>query len=276
MHSSQPYTVLLDREYGFPLLYKALSLWRHLGYIHIKTWGMKFHSWQVMVTLALCFFFLSYKILAPAIMEKEADPKTAAAKCLEEVGLDPESYRIGHTKARWVTPVMVPPTPPTLPSSLKLHFWLSAVMWVVRNTSHLFYSSLHPSYLKYNCNYVSCCDERKIFSTHSSICWYYPDAHACCWVHVALCGLPLTKQATRDFGQHLEVAKGSSPFQLDWMQFVPIWLPYTFCVQIQMKLNQQTLLLFQVTCFAVVPFIQASDVRTTSCYGIYSSFLLVL
>jgi hypothetical protein len=33
-------------------------------------------------------------------MDKESDPKVACAKCLEEVGLDPESYRIGHTKAR--------------------------------------------------------------------------------------------------------------------------------------------------------------------------------
>jgi len=113
-------------------------------------------------------------------------------------------------------------------------------------------------------------------STHSSICWYYPGTHACWWVHVILCGLPLTKQATRDFGQHLEVVKGSSPFQLDRMHFVPIWFPSTFCVEIQIKLNQQTLLLFQVTCFAVVPFIQASDTRTTSCYGMYSSILLVL
>jgi hypothetical protein len=47
-------------------------------------------------------------------MEKEADPKVAASKCLEEVGLDPESYRIGHTKARWVTPVIVSPSHPTL------------------------------------------------------------------------------------------------------------------------------------------------------------------
>lgn len=39
-------------------------------------------------------------ILAPATMAAEADPKMAAAKCLEEVKLDPESYRIGHTKAR--------------------------------------------------------------------------------------------------------------------------------------------------------------------------------
>lgn len=43
----------------------------------------------------------SYMILAPAIMAAEKEPKVAAAKCLEEVQLDPESYRIGHTKARW-------------------------------------------------------------------------------------------------------------------------------------------------------------------------------
>lgn len=38
-------------------------------------------------------------ILAPATMAAEPDPKTSAAKCLLEVQLDPESYRIGHTKA---------------------------------------------------------------------------------------------------------------------------------------------------------------------------------
>lgn len=38
-------------------------------------------------------------ILAPATMAAESDPKTSAAKCLEEIQLDPESYRIGHTKA---------------------------------------------------------------------------------------------------------------------------------------------------------------------------------
>lgn len=42
----------------------------------------------------------SYMILAPAIMTAEKDPKEAARKCLESVNLDPESYRIGHTKAR--------------------------------------------------------------------------------------------------------------------------------------------------------------------------------
>ncbi|XP_056637457.1 myosin heavy chain, muscle isoform X32 [Diorhabda sublineata] len=43
-------------------------------------------------------FKLRYMILAPATMAKESDPKEAARKCLEEVGLDPESYRVGHTK----------------------------------------------------------------------------------------------------------------------------------------------------------------------------------
>lgn len=38
-------------------------------------------------------------ILAPATMAAESDPKTSAAKCLQEIQLDPESYRIGHTKA---------------------------------------------------------------------------------------------------------------------------------------------------------------------------------
>jgi myosin heavy chain 6/7 len=42
----------------------------------------------------------SYMILAPAIMQAEADPKVAAAKCLEAVELDPESYRVGHTKVQ--------------------------------------------------------------------------------------------------------------------------------------------------------------------------------
>ncbi|XP_039753060.1 myosin heavy chain, muscle isoform X12 [Pararge aegeria] len=43
-------------------------------------------------------FKLRYMILAPAIMQAEKDPKEAARKCLEAVELDPESYRIGHTK----------------------------------------------------------------------------------------------------------------------------------------------------------------------------------
>ncbi|XP_025075687.1 myosin heavy chain, muscle isoform X20 [Pogonomyrmex barbatus] len=43
-------------------------------------------------------FKLRYMILAPATMAAHSDPKVAAAKCFEEIGLDPDSYRIGHTK----------------------------------------------------------------------------------------------------------------------------------------------------------------------------------
>lgn len=37
-------------------------------------------------------------ILAPAIMTAEPDPKKAGAKCLESIQLDPDFYRIGHTR----------------------------------------------------------------------------------------------------------------------------------------------------------------------------------
>ncbi|XP_018368049.1 PREDICTED: myosin heavy chain, muscle isoform X17 [Trachymyrmex cornetzi] len=43
-------------------------------------------------------FKLRYMILAPAQMAAHSDPKVAAAKCFEEIALDPDSYRIGHTK----------------------------------------------------------------------------------------------------------------------------------------------------------------------------------
>ena len=48
--------------------------------------------------------FYSYMIIAPAIMTAEKDPKKAAKKCFDSVGLDPDSYRIGHTKARYFIP----------------------------------------------------------------------------------------------------------------------------------------------------------------------------
>lgn len=38
-------------------------------------------------------------ILAPAAMTAEKDQKKAAQKCFDEVALDPDMYRIGHTKA---------------------------------------------------------------------------------------------------------------------------------------------------------------------------------
>ncbi|XP_035909605.1 myosin heavy chain, muscle isoform X27 [Anopheles stephensi] len=43
-------------------------------------------------------FKLRYLILAPAAMQAETEPKKAAEKCFEAIGLDPDSYRIGHTK----------------------------------------------------------------------------------------------------------------------------------------------------------------------------------
>ncbi|XP_066140631.1 myosin heavy chain, muscle isoform X28 [Euwallacea fornicatus] len=43
-------------------------------------------------------FKLRYMILAPATMAAEKEAKEAARKCLEEIGLDPDSYRVGHTK----------------------------------------------------------------------------------------------------------------------------------------------------------------------------------
>lgn len=40
-------------------------------------------------------------ILAPAEMTAQKDPKKAAAICFELNQLDPDLYRIGHTKARY-------------------------------------------------------------------------------------------------------------------------------------------------------------------------------
>lgn len=44
-------------------------------------------------------------ILAPAAMAAESDPKKAAAKCFDGIGLDPDMYRIGHTKASYKPPI---------------------------------------------------------------------------------------------------------------------------------------------------------------------------
>ena len=39
-------------------------------------------------------------ILAPNEMKAASDDKKAAAACLDFVKLDPDLYRVGHTKAR--------------------------------------------------------------------------------------------------------------------------------------------------------------------------------
>lgn len=41
----------------------------------------------------------SYKILNPAEVAKQTDPKKCAEAILDATGLDPELYRLGHTKA---------------------------------------------------------------------------------------------------------------------------------------------------------------------------------
>lgn len=45
-------------------------------------------------------------------MEAEAEPRDAAKKCFDAIGLDPESYRIGHTKAR-IYPFFISVTTPS-------------------------------------------------------------------------------------------------------------------------------------------------------------------
>lgn len=40
----------------------------------------------------------SYQILAPALMQTEKDVKKAAGGCLDSIKLDPDLYRLGHTK----------------------------------------------------------------------------------------------------------------------------------------------------------------------------------
>lgn len=48
----------------------------------------------------LTYHVTSYQILAPAKMQAEKDLKKAAEACLDTVALDPELFRLGHTKAR--------------------------------------------------------------------------------------------------------------------------------------------------------------------------------
>jgi hypothetical protein len=43
----------------------------------------------------------SYKILAPAIVDNEPNPKNATTQLLETTTLDPDMYRCGHNKARF-------------------------------------------------------------------------------------------------------------------------------------------------------------------------------
>ncbi len=50
----------------------------------------------------------SYMILAPNEMKAEPDERKAGKVCLETIKLDPDWYRIGHTKARNLRPPWYP------------------------------------------------------------------------------------------------------------------------------------------------------------------------
>lgn len=51
------------------------------------------------IVAVMLFIPFSYKILNPAAVTKESDPKKCAQHILDASGLDSELYRLGHTKA---------------------------------------------------------------------------------------------------------------------------------------------------------------------------------
>lgn len=53
----------------------------------------------IVINLLSRNYYYSYQILAPTEMYNEKDPKKSAKLCFDKIGLDPELYRIGHTKA---------------------------------------------------------------------------------------------------------------------------------------------------------------------------------
>jgi hypothetical protein len=108
------------------------------------------------------------------------------------------------------------------------------MIWVIRNTIKILYSWLPPFYFKCSRNSVSCHVQWRTRNVVNTVGYLlvlpgWPFVRLS-WILVALPGLPVTKQETTGFGQHLEVATGSSASQLDWMQFGPICLPSTFFV----------------------------------------------
>jgi hypothetical protein len=127
-------------------------------------------------------------------------------------------------------------------------------MWVIRNTVQLFYSWLLSFYLKYNCNYLSCYFKWRRRNFLNTVEYVLVLSGCPClqfsWIHVSLSGLPLTKQATTGFGQHLEVAKGKFFVPARQNAVFPHFVspPPFFFIQIQMKLNKHAWMLFLVSC----------------------------
>lgn len=86
---------ILSTHYLFFLLFKLLY--------YAKSFPFQIFTMNLAWTLFILSYpsHYSYLILAPAAMQNEKDIKKAAGICLDTVGLDPELYRLGHTKARF-------------------------------------------------------------------------------------------------------------------------------------------------------------------------------
>lgn len=100
-----------------------------MGFFEFSLFFARKHKQIILATPCLrhtMFATLSYMIIAPAIMTAEKDQKKAAFKCFESVGLDPDSYRIGHTKARYFC------------------FWINFISFFVFRSSTTFF--LCPSF----------------------------------------------------------------------------------------------------------------------------------
>lgn len=72
-------------------------------YIYVPSSFLSVLCYGTKMWLIFLWTFISYLILAPTAMTNEKDPKVSAKICFDAIGLDPELYRIGHTKASWNT-----------------------------------------------------------------------------------------------------------------------------------------------------------------------------
>lgn len=204
-------------------------------------------------------------------MDKESDPKIAATKCLEEVGLDPESYRIGHTKARWVTPVVANQPHPTLFVKVTC---LTLCKWC--GSPEIPASSSAFRYIRFIWNiFVITCHVMMTVNTVEYLLVFF----GCPRLRLSTCAIIWTpSDQASNHGLRSTPRSGEGKFSVparqnavcDRLSSLP-----TLCVQHSDETEQTNFTVIPGQFhFAVVPFLQASDI-TTSCYGMHSSILLV-
>jgi hypothetical protein len=70
--------------------------------------NLTFSSFLSIYTTTFLSTTKSYLILAPAKIKAESEEKKAAQACFEEIQLDPDRYRLGHTKARYLKYLHIP------------------------------------------------------------------------------------------------------------------------------------------------------------------------